>query len=189
MLLFIGVILVMTLLAVDAFTIPYLTPVAHFINIIISPFIPFLAPITLGIFIKIWRSKEMKQAGLRTLWLIISGSQLNNHAMRVWKELANLYIWPNAKKGVTGAWCGIDECKGGYFEAALLVGVVVAEWRGWKWEGGLVDTWCVKISEAKRKTDAAKVAAKEVDGMEKGGVVDEKVVEEFPNEKKEGSSA
>lgn len=177
--LFMGAIFGLTLLANDVFTVPYLTPVAHFIKMIITPFLPFFAPLGLGAFIKVWRSKEMKELGIRPLWLFTTGMHLNNNIMWVWPELANLYVRPNASNGISGGWCKIGKCGGGYFQAALLVGVVFAEWRGWKWEGGLMDKLIAMMCEESRKTKATK----EADGMEKGSAADEKVAE-YHDEKK-----
>lgn len=77
--------------------------------------------------------------------------------------------------------CGLNECKGSWVEVGLLVLVVLGQWRGWRWDMGLVDKWVegivaqnINAEEAKKQkamgadverglvdSDVKKVVAKE----------------------------
>lgn len=171
--------MLITLLALNVFTIPYLTPLAHFILLILTPIIPFLMPVSLGILIKIWRSQEAKELEKRKIWLLIVASNNYQHISRGTIKLAKLYTRAGVRPGVTGGWCALKECSGAYFEAALLIGVVVAEWWGWKWEGGVVD-WAIS---GLCREEIEKMRAAEVGHMEKGAMEDGKIEEEYHDEK------
>src|SRR4051794_15722978 len=77
-------IILLTFLASGLFTMPYLTPLAHFLAKVVQPLVPFLAPVTIGILIKVMRSQEMKELSLRRVWGTILGCQLPQHLERVW---------------------------------------------------------------------------------------------------------
>ncbi|KAH8751211.1 hypothetical protein BGZ57DRAFT_1010152 [Hyaloscypha finlandica] len=117
----------MIFLATDVLTIPYLTPVAHFLGIILSPFVPLLAPLMLGAFLKV---------------------------QRVCTDVRGLWSWT----GEEGALeiCGLNECKGSWVEVGLLVLVVLGQWRGWRWDMGLVDKWVEGIVAQNINAEEAK---------------------------------
>lgn len=80
-------------------------------------------------------------------------------------------------------------CDARVLEEVLIVLVVVAQWRGWKWEGGLLDKWIEmlvvqgekdkKVKEEKKAKKEAEKAAKEAESraknMENGEVVEQLV--------------
>jgi hypothetical protein len=147
------VMVLMIFLATDVLTIPYLTPVAHFLGIILSPFVPLLAPLMLGAFLKVCQHPTFPR---KKTWVLITACWCFNQVQRVCTDVRGLWSWT----GVEGALeiCGLNECKGSWVEVGLLVLVVLGQWRGWRWDMGLVDKWVegivaqnINAEEAKRQ--------------------------------------
>jgi hypothetical protein len=171
-------------LAMDAFTIPYLTPFAHFLAIIFSPIRPFLAPLTLGAFLKVCQHETFPR---KKVWMFITGGWCLNHVQRVWKDVARLYSFIGEGGDRRVEFCGLNECRGDWVEAGLLVLVCLGQWRGWRWDFGVVERWVeavvkqakVQEGEKRRKAASADVergdVANKVD-EKKGLVVEEEVV-------------
>jgi hypothetical protein len=163
---FFSVVLLMCLLATDVFTIPYLTPIAHFLAIILAPFVPLLAPFMLGAFLKICQHPTFP--GKKT-WVLITGCWCLNQVQRVCKDARSLWSW-TGEEGTLEI-CGLTECKGSWVEVGLLVLVVLGQWRGWRWDMGLVDKWVEGIVAQNVKTEEAK-RQKAIGGDVERGIVD-----------------
>lgn len=84
-------------------------------------------------------------------------------------------IWGGVIRGQgMGAVCGLDECKGKWVEEGLILLVVIAHLRGWKWDAGFGDKWVESVVEQERKKMEEAKGNDEVQVMEKGEVfVDE----------------
>jgi hypothetical protein len=168
-------VVLMSLLATDVFTIPYLTPVAHLLATLLSPFVPLLAPLTLGAFLKVCQHATFP--GKKT-WVVITACWCFNQVQRVCGDIRSLYSWTGTDDALEI--CGF-ECRGSWVEVALLVVVVLGQWRGWRWDAGLVDKWVEGlVCQGKMAEEAKRLKAVERD-VERGVVVEERkeiVVEE-----------
>lgn len=84
-------------------------------------------------------------------------------------------IWGGVVRGRgIEAVCGLDECKGKWVEEGLILLVVIAHLRGWKWDAGFGDKWVESVVEQERKKIEDAKGNDEVQVMEKGEVfVDE----------------
>jgi hypothetical protein len=69
----------------------------------------------------------------------------------------------------------MSACKGSWVEVGLLVIVVLGQWRGWKWDVGLIDKFVEGIVEQGRKEGEAKRLKALGNDVEKGIAVDEKM--------------
>ena len=164
-------ILVLTLLALDVFTIPYLTPFAHLLKTIISPFVPLILPLYIGTTIKLYRHSPFPS---RKQWLFQAGCIIFQQIPRVTGDVASLYewerLWGGKVEGMEGV-CGLNECMGSWAGALVLLVVVIGEWRGARWDAGYVQKWVDALAEESiRKEREAKreVIEEEVEAMEKG---------------------
>jgi len=70
----------------------------------------------------------------------------------------------------------VRECKGYWVEVGLLLLVVLGQWRGWRWDVGLVDKWLEAIVEQAVKTEEKKRALALDRDVEQGIGQDEKKV-------------
>ncbi|XMA19793.1 hypothetical protein WAI453_012584 [Rhynchosporium graminicola] len=143
---FLGVIVLLALLALDIFTIPYLTPFARFLALLISPFVPLLFPLFLGVFLKICHHRTWPK---KRSWVLISGSWVLQHVQRAVTDLITL-IGDQKGKGVGGL-CGLHECEGKWVEWCLVCVVVGGQIAGFKWDAGYVDGWIESIVEEDRR--------------------------------------
>jgi hypothetical protein len=166
---FVFLVAFMTLLAADVFTIPYLTPFAHFIAIILAPFAPLVAPLMLGEFLKVCQHEAFP--GKKT-WIFVTACWCFNQVQRVCQDVGRLWSWTGEDDALEI--CGMSECKGSWVEVGLLVIVVLGQWRGWRWDMGLADKWVEGIVAQGRKTEEAKRLKAMGGDVEKGVVVDEK---------------
>ncbi|KUJ15057.1 uncharacterized protein LY89DRAFT_686616 [Mollisia scopiformis] len=178
---FIGVVVLFALLADEVFTIPYLTPVAKFLAMVLSPFIPLIFPIYLGIFLKVCAYPKTNWPG-KTRWVAITAMWGFSHTQRavqnIWK------VWGRAFKGNgIESICGLDKCKAAWAEEALTVLVIIAHMRGWSWDNDLFTRWVeglvkqekIALENAKRKDSAQQ--------MEKGEVaVEDQIVDSEKSE-------
>lgn len=168
-----GLAILLTLLAIDVFTIPYLTPFAHFLALILAPFIPFLAPLTLTAFLRICRHESFPS---KKYWACITGVWVVNHIQRVSKDTATLYLGRGAEGEVE--LCGLMECKGAWVQSLLIAGVVLGELVGLKWEFGLVDLWVEGIVKGATAQEEKKRREALGSDVEKAVDVKEVVIEE-----------
>ncbi|KAL2063868.1 hypothetical protein VTL71DRAFT_4362 [Oculimacula yallundae] len=128
-----GAIILITLLAIDVFYIPFLSEFSHFIAWIISPFVPLLFPLFLGVFLKICQHKTCPE---KKNWMFITGSWVFQHLQRAVTDLIRLIgSWDT--EGV----CGLSECRGKWVEWILVCYVVAGQIAGWKWDAGYVQWW------------------------------------------------
>jgi hypothetical protein len=148
-----SVMVLIIFLATDVLTIPYLTPVALFLGIILSPFVPLLAPLMLGAFLKVCQHPTFPR---KKTWVLITGCWCFNQVQRVCTDVRDLWSWAGGEGALEI--CGLNECRGSWVEVGLLVLVVLGQWRGWRWDMGLVDKWVegivarnIKAEEAKRQ--------------------------------------
>lgn len=56
---------------------------------------------------------------------------------RVCQDVGRLWSWTGEDDALEI--CGLNECKGSWVEVSLLVIVVLGQWRGWRWDMGLVE--------------------------------------------------
>jgi hypothetical protein len=152
---FVGTIVLLVLLARDVFTLTYLTPFAHFLRTIFTPFVPLLAPLTFGTFLKVCQHEKFPG---QKLWIFITASWAFQHVKRAWRNVMSLYLGRAEDGGVM--LCGLDECYAAWIEEVLLLVVIVGQIRGWKWDAGYVDMWIdglakqgLKRREAKTKNE------------------------------------
>jgi hypothetical protein len=169
MITFFALLILFCLLAVDVFTIPYLTPLAHFLAIIISPFIPLIFPFYLSIFLKVCSYPKTLWPGQKK-WIFITAAWGFSHTERVvrntWK------IWGGVIKGNgIEAVCGLEECRGKWVEEVLILLVVVAHIKGWKWDFGVGDKWVDSVIEQEEKKIEEARGKDAVQAMEKGEVI------------------
>jgi hypothetical protein len=180
-------IFVLTLLALDVFTVPYLTPFAHFVKTLISPFVPLIMPFYLGAFLKVYKHEPFPS---RKQWMFSTGCIIFQQVPRELKNMGSLYEFKRLGNGQglfglgleAEVVCGLKECTSSWVEAALMVGVVVGEWMGWKWDAGYVQKWVKNVAEEsiKKEREGKGEVEPEVESMEKGevdgedDVVDEK---------------
>lgn len=152
---FIGFIFLLTFLACDIIYIPYLSEFAHFLALIISPFVPFLFPGLLGVFLKVCQHKNWPK---KKTWVLITASWVFQHVQRAITDAIKLWGHGNV--------CGLRECKGKWVEWALVLVVVLCQIGGWKWDNGYVDRWIdtliIEEAEKKAKEDAEKIAKGEM---------------------------
>ncbi|KAH7369493.1 hypothetical protein BKA65DRAFT_386481 [Rhexocercosporidium sp. MPI-PUGE-AT-0058] len=156
----IGGTILITLLALDVFYIPYLSEFSKFLVLILSPFVPLLFPSFLGVFLKVCQHKTWPR---KKVWVCITGSWVFQHLQRAVTDAMTLYGDGNV--------CGLRECTGKWLEWALVGVVVSCQVGGWKWDGGYVDRWIeniIKEEAAKQaKVDAEKIAKGEMpEGMD-----------------------
>ncbi|KAH6694231.1 hypothetical protein BKA61DRAFT_624379 [Leptodontidium sp. MPI-SDFR-AT-0119] len=176
-----GGMILLVLLALDVFYIPYLTEFAKFLALILSPFVPFLFPGFLGVFLKICQHKTWPR---KKAWMFITGSWGFQHFQRAVTDAVTLYGG--------GDVCGLKECKGKWVEWILVGVVVMCQIGGWKWDGGYVDL-CIEtiiMDEAERqaRADEAKIAKGEMPegtDLEKADKFEGVVYKSADEEKKE----
>ncbi len=94
-----------------------------------------------------------------------------NSAQRVYRDVRSLWGWTGEDEALEI--CGVRECKGSWVEVGLLIIVVLGQWRGWKWDVGLVDQFVEGIVEQGRKEEEAKGLKALGNDVEKGIAVDE----------------
>jgi hypothetical protein len=178
-LIFMSFVVLMTLLAIDVFTLPYLTPFAHFLATILSPFLPLMAPITLGMFLKICQHETFPK---KKMWIFLTGGWCLNHVQRVCNNVSGLYLGKSDSGEMM--FCGLNDCRGSWVEAGLLVVVVVGQWMGWRWDAGLVDKWVQLVvtqarkqeEEKRKKAEGSDVEKALISKNDKKGLVAEKEV-------------
>jgi hypothetical protein len=158
-----GTVSLLVLLGADIITIPYLTPFAHFLVIIGTPFVPLVAPITLGAFLKVCQHEKFP--GQR-LWMFITASWVYQSGQRVWGNVMSLYLG-RAEDGRI-MFCQLDECHAAWIEGVLLLIVIVGQIRGWKWDAGYVDMWVEGLVKAGLQQQEAKRMKEEDRRMEEG---------------------
>jgi hypothetical protein len=71
---------VLTALARNVFTIPYLTPFAHFVTAVILPFVTLIMPLSIGAAIKLYKQSPFPS---RKQWLIQTGCVILQQSARV----------------------------------------------------------------------------------------------------------
>ncbi|KAI6714858.1 hypothetical protein JHW43_002607 [Diplocarpon mali] len=156
-LLFVGTVALFTFLALDILTIPYLTPVAHFLALLVSPFVPLFFPAFVGVFLKVL-ARPRSSWPKRTTWLLITGSWVFQHLQRAVVDAFTL--WGG------GDVCGLRECRGEWAEWALVLVVVCAHCAGLRWDAGYVDRWLDRLiaqeAEKRAKEAEEKIARGEV---------------------------
>jgi hypothetical protein len=169
-LVFVSSVVLFSLLGHDIFTIPYLTPFAHFLGKIISPFLPFLAPLTFGTFLKVCQHETFPG---KKSWCFITGGYCFTHMQRACKDVARLYVG-RGENGIVEL-CGLNECRSDWVETGLLVLVVVGQWRGWRWDFGLVEKWVEEtVNQAKAQDEEKR---RKILGEDVESGVDDKVDE------------
>ncbi len=180
--------MLLALLAQDLLTIPYLTPFAHLLKAILSPFVPFLAPFFLGVFLKFCQHDPFPR---KNTWLLISGAWLFQEVQRVAMDVVGLVGLVTKFAYDKSENRGFDEIQiefaKEWLEVGLLVLVVVCQWRGWRWEGGIVDGWIEHVATYAFEEESKMVAQKEEDDMEKGvaGIEEANSTEFLLDEKKD----
>ena len=170
---------VLTLLASDVFTVPYLTPFAHFLKVLISPFVPLIMPLYIGAGIKLYKHTPFPS---RKHWLLQAGCIALQQSPRVLNDLGALYDWSKLGNGMgfmgtgleTDGFCALNDCTGSWVEAVLMATVVVGESLGWNWDLGYVQKWVDAVAEEAMKKKKEKKSEAEREIMEKGELVDEK---------------
>lgn len=167
---FIFLVVLFSLLAADVYTISYLTPIAHFLALILSPFAPLVAPVMLGTFLKVCQHETFP--GKKT-WVFVTACWCFNSAQRVYQDVRSLLSWTGGEDALEI--CGVRECRGSWVEVGLLVIVVLGQWRGWMWDVGLIDKFVEGIVEQGRKEEEAKRLKALGNDVEKGIAVDEKM--------------
>jgi hypothetical protein len=174
MLVFFGLVVLFTLLACDVFTIPILTPIAHFLAIILAPFVPLIFPIYLGIFLRVCAYPRKEWPGKRR-WMFITGCWGFSNTQRAVRNAFKL--WKPVYKNGLDSMCGLNECKGYWVEEGLVVLVVICQMRGWRWDNGLIDKWIEGLVK-QEKIAAEKAKNNEENRMEKGEMTENEVVVE-----------
>jgi hypothetical protein len=159
----VGTVSLLVLLGEDVITIPYLTPFAHFLVIIGAPFVPLIAPFTLGAFLKVCQHEKFP--GQR-LWMFITASWVYQSGRRVWGNVMSLYLGRAEDGGIM--FCRLDECHAAWIEEVLLLIVIVGQIRGWKWDAGYVDMWVEGLVKAGLQQQEAKRMKEEERKMEEG---------------------
>lgn len=167
---FFFLVVLFSLLAADVYTISYLTPIAHFLALILSPFAPLVAPVMLGTFLKVCQHENFP--GKKT-WVFVTACWCFNSAQRAYQDVRSLWSWTGEEDALKI--CGMSACKGSWVEVGLLVIVVLGQWRGWKWDVGLIDKFVEGIVEQGRKEGEAKRLKALGNDAEKGIAVDEKM--------------
>lgn len=137
-------IVVLVLCHNNVITIPYITPLSHFLAYIIAPIVPFIAPLVLGILLKIYRCQALRGLEGRRNLLLMAGSQVVAHMQRVVTDSLKLY---SSRSG----WCEVGKCTSEYVQAALIVAIVIAELVGVKWDAGYIDRFLVRYAEEEMK--------------------------------------
>jgi len=133
-------------------------------------------PIYLGIFLKVCAYPKKEWAGKKR-WMLITGCWGFSHTQRAVQDIWKIWGPVYKGKGLEGV-CGLKECKGLWVEEALIVLVVIAQLRGWKWDNGLVDRWIQGvITQEKLAAERAKTKDS-VERMEKGEEIETAVVVE-----------
>ncbi|PVH74449.1 hypothetical protein DL98DRAFT_30566 [Cadophora sp. DSE1049] len=144
----IGSIFLITFLATDLFYIPYLSEFSKFIVLLLSPFIPLFFPFFLGVFLKVCQHKTWPR---KKVWIFITGSWVFQHLQRAVTDAIALYHG--------GDVCGLSECKGKWVEWTLVVGIVLCQIGGKKWDAGYVDRWIDGLIKQEAQAQAQKRAA------------------------------
>jgi hypothetical protein len=167
---FIFLVVLFSLLAADVYTISYLTPIAHFLALILSPFAPLVPPFMLGTFLKVCQHETFP--GKKT-WVFVTACWCFNSAQRVYQDVRSLWSWTGEDDALEI--CGVSECKGSWVEVGLLVVVVLGQWGGWWWDVGLIDKFVEGIVEQGRKAEEAKRLKTLGNDVEKGTAADKKM--------------
>ena len=108
--------------------------------------------------------------------MLITACWVFNQVARVCKDIGSLWSFTGTDDALEI--CGVRECKGSWVEVGLLVLVVLGQWRGWRWDVGLVDKWVEAIvAQAVKAEEAKRLMAMDRD-VEQGTVGDENVVVE-----------
>ncbi|KAJ5033570.1 uncharacterized protein L3040_008682 [Drepanopeziza brunnea f. sp. 'multigermtubi'] len=150
---FVGSTMLLSFLALDIIYLPYLSPLAHLVALLISPFIPLLFPAFLGVFLKVCRRATWPK---KKFWVFMTGSSVFQHTGRAVADA--LALWHH------GEGCGLAECRGRWLEWVLVVWVVAAQSAGWRWDLGYVDAWIDHLVDQ----EAEKWARAEADGGAQG---------------------
>jgi hypothetical protein len=143
-------------------------------------------PLYIGAFLKVYKHEPFPT---RKQWMFSTGSIIFQQVPRVLKNMGSLYEFKqlgNGKgsfgMGLEGdGLCGLGECTGSWAEAALMVGIVVGEWMGWKWDAGYIQKWVDNVAEEsiKKVREMKGEVEPEVESMEKCEVdVEYEVVDE-----------
>jgi hypothetical protein len=172
-----GTVSLLVLLGADVITIPYLTPFAHFLVVIGTPFVPLIAPITLGAFLKVCQHEKFPR---QRLWMFITASWVYQSGQRVLGNVMSLYLGWAEDGGIM--FCRLDECHAAWIEEVLLLIVIVGQIRGWKWDAGYVDLWVEGLVKAGLQQQEAKRMKEDERRMEEGTLE----VEEATNEAESG---
>jgi purine-cytosine permease-like protein len=111
-----ALIILTILLGNDIITIPYLTPIAHFLGYCLHPITYVLFPLYFAAFIKIYRYEHPENGRNwkgRWNWLFVLGVQFvvgvqsSNFMLRLYKHMSELYKWNRVNKmGGVGEFCG-----------------------------------------------------------------------------------
>ncbi|KAH7383147.1 hypothetical protein BKA64DRAFT_684065 [Cadophora sp. MPI-SDFR-AT-0126] len=144
-----GFILLTTFLATDLFYIPYLSEFSKFLVLLISPIVPLFFPFFLGVFLKVCQHKTWPR---KKVWIFITGSWVFQHLQRAVTDAIALYHG--------GDVCGLSECKGKWVEWSLVVGIVLCQIGGRKWDAGYVDRWIDGLIQREAQAEAQKRAEK-----------------------------
>ncbi|KAI9049424.1 hypothetical protein LZ554_006458 [Drepanopeziza brunnea f. sp. 'monogermtubi'] len=147
---FVGSTMLLSFLALDIIYLPYLSPLAHLVALLISPFVPLLFPAFLGVFLKVCRRATWPK---KKFWLFMTGSSVFQHTGRAVADA--LALWRH------GEVCGLAECRGRWLEWLLVVWVVAAQSAGWRWDLGYVDAWIDHLVDQ----EAEKWVRAEADGV------------------------
>jgi hypothetical protein len=175
-----GTVSLLVLLGADVITIPYLTPFAHFLVLIGTPFVPLIAPVTLGAFLKVCQHEKFP--GQR-LWMFITASWVYQSGQRVWGNVMSLYLGRGEDGGIM--FCRLDECHAAWIEEVLLLIVIVGQIRGWKWDAGYADMWVEGLVKAGLQQQEAKRIKEEERMMEEGTLQVEEATTEAKSDRDE----
>lgn len=167
---FLFLVVLFSFLAADVYTISYLTPIAHFLALILSPFAPLIAPCMFGTFLKVCQHETCP--GKKT-WVFVMACWCFNSAQVVYRDVRSLWSWTGEDDALEI--CGVRECKGSWVEVGLLVVVVLGQWRGWRWDVGLIGKFVEAIVEHGRKEEEAKRLKALENDVEKRIAVNEKM--------------
>jgi hypothetical protein len=157
-------------LAQDILTIPYLTPLAHFLGAAIYPLMPAWGAIFLGASIKVYKYKKDDFPGRRSFLFVCwtQAIQLLKHAP-MW--IANVVALFDSEI-IGEPFCEPLQqgCRYTWVELGLLIFVVGGEYLGLRWDLGrvqrVVDAIAADEVRTKRKSEEEKMIQKLTDAIE-----------------------
>lgn len=149
-------------IATDIIHIPYvshgLDSIFSWANVILSPFYPFWAPLTLGVAIKIYRHKAFPKQGQ---WITTSILICTSHLGRVIVDTMQAL-------GFFDKVCSLRSCWHEYIQMCLVAVVILGEAVGLPWDGNIVQAFVNKLAVESEDQAAKEAAVNDQDGMEKG---------------------